>query len=172
MKNKVNECEKEEIEFIKSLSITEKFYKILTEAESLSLSNTIENINMGIKYYTEHFFPEGNIQIQITPYKETGKGEKKTGLDIEVYQNGEKIGLNSLSGGEYDRCLLIVFLSFNNIINNDIIMLDECLSSLNGELVEEIVDILKVNLKDKLILITLHQANTGNFDKVIDIESI
>ena len=34
--------------------------------------------------------------MQLTPYKETSKGDKKSGLDIEIYYNGEKIGIDNL----------------------------------------------------------------------------
>lgn len=169
LKSDIEVCEREEQAYIKSLNVSEKFLKILTEAETISISNTLENINMSIKYYMDHFFPEGNMQMALTPFKENKKGDKQTGLDVEIYYNGEKTDLECLSGGEYDRCLLILFLSFNSMVEGDLIMLDECLSSLNGELVEEIIDILKNTLKGKLVLVTLHQANVGIFDQVLNL---
>lgn len=172
LKERIERSQQEEIEYIKSLNISEKFLKITGNAEALSISNTLTNINNLIKYYINHFFPNGDFDMKLTPYKETVKGDKKSGLDIEIISNGDKIGIDNLSGGEFDRCLLILFLSFNNITNSDIIMLDESLSSLNAELVEEIVDVLKNTIKDKLVLLTLHQANTGIFDYVIDIEKM
>jgi len=170
LKNKINFCIKEEEVFIKSLNTSETFLKILTDSETVAISNTVDNINYNIKQYTELFFTD--FQMQLTPYKETVKGDKKTGIDIEIYQNGEKVSIDVLSGGEFDRCLLVIFLAFNNLTNSDLLLLDECLSSLNSEIVEDIVDVIKSNLNDKLVLVTLHQANTGIFDHVVDVEKL
>lgn len=170
LRKKVDFCVKEEEVFIRSLNTAEKFLKILTDSETIAISNTVDNINFHIKQYTDLFFTD--FQMQLTPYKETAKGDKKTGIDIEIYQNGEKVSLDALSGGEFDRCLLVIFLAFNNLTNSNILLLDECLSSLNSELVEDIVDVIKSNLSNKLVLVTLHQANTGIFDHVVDVEKL
>jgi len=172
LKDRILISQEEEKIIIKRLSVSERLLKKINDSEALSITNTLNNINSLINYYINNFFTNNDIQMQLTPYKETSKGDKKSGLDIEIYYNGEKIGIDNLSGGEYDRCLLVLFLSFNSMINSDIILLDESLSSLNGELVEEIIDILKNSLKDKLVLITLHQANTGIFDHMIDVEKL
>ena len=60
-------------------------------------------------------------------------------------------------------------LRFNKISKSNIILLDECLASLHSELVEDIVELIKNKLGDKLVLFTLHQANTGMFDTIVDI---
>jgi len=172
LRERIKINEEKEKKIIKKLSVSERLLKKINDSEALSITNTLNNINSLINYYINNFFTNNDIQMQLTPYKETSKGDKKSGLDIEIYYNGEKIGIDNLSGGEYDRCLLVLFLSFNSMINSDIILLDESLSSLNGELVEEIIDILKNSLKDKLVLITLHQANTGIFDHMIDVEKL
>jgi hypothetical protein len=112
---------KEEEVFIRSLNTAEKFLKILTDSETIAISNTVDNINFHIKQYTDLFFTD--FQMQLTPYKETAKGDKKTGIDIEIYQNGEKVSLDALSGGEFDRCLLVIFLAFNNLTNSNILLL-------------------------------------------------
>jgi DNA repair protein SbcC/Rad50 len=170
LKDDINYYQKEEKALVQSLSTSENFYKLLLDSETISITNTLENINMNIRYYMDSFFPEGNMQMELTPFKANKKGDKQTGLDIEIYYNGDKIGLDNLSGGEFDRCLLILFLSFNSMVPGDLIMLDECLSSVNSELVEDIVEILKTTLKGKLVLVTLHQANIGIFDHVLNLE--
>ena len=85
-------------------------------------------------------------------------------------QEGEQIPIDTLSGGEFDRLALALFLAFNKTSKSNIILLDECLASLHSELVEDIVELIKTKLSDKIVLFTLHQANTGIFDTIIDIE--
>ena len=90
-------------------------------------------------------------------------------IDIQIVKDGETVPLDGLSGGEYDRVSLAFFLAFNKVSKCNIILLDECLASLHPELVEEIVEMIKERMSNKLVMFTLHQANTGIFDDVIDI---
>jgi ABC-type Mn2+/Zn2+ transport system ATPase subunit len=76
-----------------------------------------------------------------------------------------------LSGGEYDRVAFALFLAFYTTTSSgSLLMLDECFSSLHSELVEDIVERLKEKVNNGLILMTLHQANTGFFDVVMNVE--
>ena len=102
--------------------------------------------------------------------QQTSIKNKLQDIDVTIIRDGETIPLDSLSGGEFDRVALALFLAFNKVSKSKLIMLDECLSSLHAELVEDIVDMIKTKLHDKMVLITLHQANTGMFDNIIDIE--
>ena len=143
--------------------------KLINDSESLSLLNIIDNINGELEEYILSFFGEG-VNVKLEAYKEDKSGEKKNCIDIVIIKDGEKVSLDSLSGGEFDRVALGFFLAFNKVAKSDIIMLDECLASLHSELVEDIVEMIKTKLSNKLVLFTLHQANVGMFDNVINIE--
>ena len=155
------------------LSYTEIFYKKILEAESIAISDTIENINYYTNYYLEKFFPNDSITIEIKSYKETKKDIKPT-ICIELGYKGNSFELSShcVSGGEYDRITLSIVLAFNTIFGNDILMLDESIAHLNEELSGDILEVIKENLKDKLIMVVSHQTTTGLFDTIIDVENI
>lgn len=166
--NKLQEYKKEEEDSIRSLSLYEKLYKKISEAESLSLLQTIDRINYYSNFYLEKFFTDNPISIQLLSYKETKKDIKPL-INIEVYYKDMIVGVDTLSGGEYDRVSLSIVLALNTIFGGPILMLDESISSLDADLTSEIIEVLKENLSDKLTIIVSHQISSGMFDRVIDL---
>jgi ABC-type Mn2+/Zn2+ transport system ATPase subunit len=120
----------------------------------------------------EHFF-HSNLTMYLTSTKTTIGGNKKFYTDILfVDKDSNHITIDNLSGGEYDRCALALFLTFNKLSKTPILLLDEALSSLHSESVNDIVDTIKECIQPKTVLITLHQCNTGIFDQVINVENL
>jgi ABC-type transport system involved in cytochrome bd biosynthesis fused ATPase/permease subunit len=77
--------------------------------------------------------------------------------------------LSYLSGGEKDRVNLAFTLAFSELVNNRILLLDECISSLDAETTNVVLENLKEKYRGKLVLLVSHQANIGFFDSVINI---
>ena len=150
----------------RALIVAETVLKKIAEAESETLNSTLAVINSELEDYIDQFFDE-DLTVQLVSFKENKKGDKKSCIDVRITRNGDDISADILSGGEYDRIALAVFLAFNALSKCGLILLDECMSSLHSELVEKIIDFIKVKNSDKLVLVTLHQANTGLFDEVI-----
>jgi len=171
IKTKMDEIINEENLILRGISKAEIFLKKINDAEAISLEQTIEMINSDVTEYVQNFFGD-NFTIFLKNYRENKKGEQKLGIDICVTKDGESIGLESLSGGEYDRVCLAFFLAFNNVSRSNIIMLDESLSSIHAEMVEDIVIFIKERLRNKLVMFTLHQCNTGLFDTMINVEEL
>lgn len=167
---KLRLCKDEETKARKLLAITETFFKKIQEAESIAISQTIDTINYYMNFYLEKFFPDNPITVQICPYKETKKDIKPT-INIEVGYKGFNTELNSLSGGEYDRVTLSIVLALNTIFGSDILMLDESIASLDTDLTNEILEVLKDSLKEKIVIVVAHQIGVGMFDNVINVSS-
>ncbi len=75
--------------------------------------------------------------------------------------------LMSLSGGERDRVNLAIVLALNSLFNSPMLLLDECISSLDYNNFNKVIDALQENMKDKLVLLVCHQAEEGQFDDVL-----
>jgi ABC-type Mn2+/Zn2+ transport system ATPase subunit len=172
MLKQISSVEHEEGLILRGIGKAEMLLRKINDAESIALQNTIDNINMDVEEYITNFFGE-NVSVKLQAFKESNKGKEiKPGINIIIMKDGESVDLDSMSGGEFDRVCLAFFLAFNKVSKSNIIMLDESLSSIHAEMVEDIVMYIKERLKDKLILFTLHQCNTGLFDKMIDVESL
>lgn len=171
VKRRMEDNKHEEDILLRALSTSELLLKKINDAEAYSLQYTIDTINTNLEEFVSHFF-DNNISVRLDSFKEGKDGDKKSSIEVIVHQEGEQIPIDTLSGGEFDRLALALFLSFNKTCKSDIIMLDECLASLHSELVEDIVEMIKTKMGDKLVLFTLHQANTGIFDTVINVKEI
>ncbi len=168
----LSKVKKEEQVLTKNLTTNEVLLNRILQAEVICIEKVIEDINMKTKIYLEKFFDVPPI-IDIASFKVTKKEEKKGSegkpcINIKVNHNGEDCELSNLSGGEYDRCKVSFLLAFSSLTSSPIMMLDESVSSLNEELVTDILDVLKD--QDKLILVISHQAIKGEFEKVIELK--
>ena len=138
----------------------------IAEAESIAIGNMIDNINTRAHIYLECFFPDTPINVRIATFKE-GKSESKPQINIEIDYKGIEYDLNMLSGGEVSRVVLAFTLAFSEIYNSPLILLDESTSSLDQELTGSVVEGIKENFGDKLIILIAHQVVQGVFDKII-----
>jgi exonuclease SbcC len=168
-KDKMDKSKLLEEESKRELSYCDIFLRKIQEAESLSIGRTIDDINFNMNYYLERFFPDNPITVIISPYKETKK-DIKPSINIVVGYKGLETSLDSLSGGEYDRVVLSLLLSLNSMFGSDILMLDESISSLDGELTNEILEVLKETVGEKLVIVVAHQISVGVFDRVVSVD--
>jgi ABC-type cobalamin/Fe3+-siderophores transport system ATPase subunit len=161
-----------EKKLIKKQFQLEEFYNKIILSESISLEQIIDTINILLEEYISVFF-QNDLSMYLTNTTTLLNGDKKYCIDIEIVDKlGNSIGIESLSGGEYDRCALALFLCFNQLSKSPFLLLDECLSSLHAESVEEIIEFIKNMFKNKCIIMTLHQANLALFDQVINISTL
>jgi len=139
-------------------------------SEKKCISDFIESLNDHASIYIEQFFPDEDIKVELKTTQETkSTGKEKVCLNFEVNYRQLIGDLSYLSGGERDRVNLAFTLAFSEIINNRILLLDECISSLDSETTNIVLENIKEKYKGKLVILVSHQANLGFFDKVIDI---
>lgn len=137
-------------------------------SESKLLYKFIDNLNQRVNLHLEAMFSDP-LNVNISCFKETKKGEKPK-IELEIFYKGNETEIGNLSGGEFDRLNMCFLLSFNELSRSNMIILDEALSSLNQELVCDIIEHLKENNnKEKLVIMTLHQSIKGMFDQVINL---
>lgn len=167
-KNKYLENLKLQKESQESLSNYETLHTKIIESESESLNDTINNINYYLKIFLDKLFLDP-ITIELSAYKETKKTLKPC-ISINIFYKEMKCDLNMLSGGEQDRVIVAFILALNEIYGHSLLLLDEALASLDSELVETILGILKEVSKNKLVMIVAHQTGEGLFDKIINVK--
>lgn len=139
-------------------------------SEQKCISDFISSLNDHASIYIEQFFPDEDIKVELKTTQETKTtGKEKVALNFELTYRQISGDLSYLSGGERDRVNLAFTLAFSEIINNRILLLDECISSLDAETTNIVLENLKEKYKGKLVILVSHQANLGFFDKVIEI---
>ena len=145
------------------------FREKILEAESIAVTNMINTINTHAQFYLDHFFPEEPISIQLVAFKET-KDVSKPQINLAIDYKGIEHDLTMLSGGELSRVILAFTLALAEIHDTPFVMLDESTSSLDQDLTGTVVDGLKENFGNKLVLIIAHQVVQGVFDKVVSLK--
>ena len=140
-------------------------------AEQQCISDFIDSLNQHATSYLSDFFPDDDIQVELTTLQEgKSSGKEKVAIHFQVTYREMTGDLSFLSGGERDRVNLAFTLAFSELVDNRILMLDECISSLDSETTNVVLEQIREKYKGKLVLIVSHQANLGFFDHVIEID--
>jgi DNA repair exonuclease SbcCD ATPase subunit len=148
------------------------FRQKIIDSESETLASIINTLNSYAADYLNAFFPENPIIVEILPYKETAKrggSTRKSQITTRVEYRGAETDITSLSSGERDRVILAFSLAVNQLQNGQIVMLDECTSSLDAETSNVVFSKIRENLNDRCVLIVAHQIVQGIFDDVLEI---
>lgn len=139
------------------------------EVECKQLQDTVDTINSVLCDILPLFFSEPiTMVLQLYKLLKTKK-QVKPGLNISIkYKGVEYDNINQLSGGEGDRISLALVLSLNSVSNSPVILLDECISSLDGPIKESCVEAMKT-LEGKTIICVDHEGVEGFYDNTIKV---
>lgn len=167
---KITESEEKKVAMIDRLRCLVKLRDHIKQAEQQSLAEFIDALNRHAAIYIEDFFPDDDITVELKTVQE-GKstGKEKVTLHFDVQYREMNGDLSFLSGGEKDRVNLAFTLAFSELVENRILLLDECISSLDAETSNVVLGQLKEKYKGKLVIVVSHQANLGFFDDIINL---
>lgn len=144
--------------------------KHLKDAEHLSLDKTISGINYEAQQYLDNMFEEPiKITLQTFRQLKTTKSVKSQINTTIEYRGYEYDSIDQISGGEQDRVSLAYTVALSSMYQSPLLLLDECLSSLNRELNTHILMHMKQLAATRLVLVVSHEAERGLFDKIIHI---
>lgn len=163
-----NLTEKEEKDRKKYAAATLLKDKIL-EAESLAILNIINSINIHSQEYLDIFFPVDPIVVRLLPFKTTKKKTTKPQINLEIDYKGMEADINMLSGGELARVVLAYTLALSEIFNTPLIMLDESTASLDQEMTSIVMEGIRKNFANKLVIVIAHQVISADFDRQISL---
>lgn len=172
MTNEMESLKKDEIFLKEEIKIANLLKEKIVQAESLAIGHFIDTLSFHVNTYLERFFKEDPVFVNIQNCKETVSKKSssiKHGIHITVEIKGNECNLEHLSGGERDRIALAFTLALSEMFQNKILLLDECISSLDNETSAHVVNGLKDNYKNNLVVVVAHQVNEGLFDNVIKV---
>ena len=110
-----------------------------------------------------------DISIQLGMFKKMkGKSELKPQFNMKVFLKGNEYdNLHFLSGGEKDRISIALTLTLSTLLNTPIIMFDESMSSLDEEMRERCLELIKKYAGDKILINICHSTVEGYYDTII-----
>lgn len=142
---------------------SKKFREAIQTAELLSIQSLIDEINTHLNQHLTLFFPDTPLTIDVCLFKSNEKTKSiKNQVNLQIGYHGNMVDLSTLSGGEKDRVNLAFTLALAEIFNLPLLMLDETLSSLDQQAIENVLE--HIQKEHRLIIIVAHQASSGLFD--------
>ena len=174
---------KEEEEAIKEkmegLNLLSELQSDVETVESNVLQECVERVSRMTNQFLENAF-DNPIMVSLVTEKESKTGKsKKHGVGMSIKSGKPGSGnslverpLDGFSGGETDR----ISLGFSNAITTfspfPMLMLDECISSLDTEMKDKVIRALRqqAKLTNKAVVLVCHDAVDGLFDHVCEVE--
>lgn len=142
------------------------------KVEYQQLDDTVNVINVVLEETLEKLFDEP-IQATMSMFKtlKTG-GRVKPEVNLNIlYRGVEYDSVSQMSGGEGDRVSLAVIMALGMVSNAKLLLLDECLSSLNSELREAAVKMIrKYNTTARTVVMVDHESVEGLYGKVVRVK--
>lgn len=150
------------------IKLCQKIIKIIQYSENESFTQFINYFNILTNEILAILFD--NCYIKIKAFKENDKTKSiKAQLDFNIFIDGNKYdNWHILSGGEKDRVSIAMTLAFNYLKANKILLLDECMASLDVENRAKCLKAIKKYAKDKIVINICHETVEGFYDEIID----
>lgn len=137
--------------------------KKISEAEIITIENIIHTINTNVQTYLDEFFEHEPLYASIVQVEKSSK----TQMMLDIQYKGHSVDVSNLSGGERDRVILAFTMTIADMGMTPVLLLDECVSSLDQENANNVFECIKTQCKDKLVILVAHQIVTGMFDQII-----
>lgn len=143
---------------------------MIAEVATSAMDSVVNSINETANAILRDLFDEG-IRVQLATHKVLKTKDKtKLQVNLQIRHKGTEYDSPShLSGGEQDRISLALTLALAKANGTPFILLDECMASLNAELREKSLKVLRHHFTNKTILHICHEIVNGNHDSTIEV---
>jgi len=167
LENQYNKEEVKHIQANKEIKICQKIIRLIQHSENESFVHFINYFNTLTNEILSILFD--NCYIKIKAFKENDKTKSiKAQLDFNIFLDGNKYdNWHVLSGGEKDRLSIAMTLAFNYLKANKILLLDECMASLDVDNRAKCLRAIKKYAKDKIVVNICHETIEGFYDEII-----
>lgn len=138
--------------------------------ESQQLQSTVDCINQSVQSVCESLYDSPlNISLQLFKTIKSTKDVKPI-VNFTITNKGATYdNVDDISGGEGDRASLAITLALKRLSSCPLIMLDECVVSVDTNIIETTIKTIRHNTNDT-VLLTFPDFIEGLFDHVINVE--
>jgi DNA repair exonuclease SbcCD ATPase subunit len=172
-----NKLEKEKTdleELYTYLTNLQRLRTIALEVEGHALQETIDSINNVLSDIASALFEKDReMSIRLSAFKQLKTKDRiKPMINLGIkYGNGEYDNVNQLSGGEGDRISLAITLALSRLNTCPLLLLDECMASLDADLKEVCLGAIRDALGGtKTVIIINHEGTEGHYDNVVQLD--
>lgn len=149
----------------------EKIKILAFQARTQTLQQFVDNLNISInKILSELFEDEILVKLQLEKQNKSNDKVRSVVNFLIEYRGYQFDSPMSLSGGERDRLSLALMIALASVCGSKIVLLDECLSSLNEELRLVCIQTLNKYLPGKTVINVCHSVTQGFHDETVNIK--
>lgn len=141
----------------------------IKEAKVKAMQIVLDSVNTSASHYLSKLLDD-DVSISVEGWVTTQKGVEKPSMNI-VARRGDVVRKNAfgLGGGICQRCELAFLLAVNDISKGRLLLLDECFCWVDQDSHMEMMHRLKELCSDRLVIVVSHEANSGEFDHVVEV---
>jgi DNA repair exonuclease SbcCD ATPase subunit len=169
----------QEIELEKKLKKINKYIKheehlnvikvVIYDVSTGAMNEVIDSLNTVTNKILAQLF-EDVIYVELDTHKNLKGGGEKMQVNLKIiYDDFVYNDIYQLSGGELNRVSFALTLAVTKMTGSKILLLDECMSSLNEELREKCLDVLNEYFEGVTVIHICHEIVKGSHDEVIEL---
>ena len=146
-----------------------KIREVVSEGINKVMEDQMDSFNSLLNKVLDDLYD--NISVKVKMFKKIkSRNVYKPQFDLSINLNGKKYNTyHILSPGEKDRVSMALTIAMNKIMGSKIIILDECMSSMDGELRVKAIESIRKHLSDKIVINVCHGMITGYYDYIKDL---
>lgn len=169
---RLEELESKVVNTEMDLKVLETLYEKIKKLSIEPMERIIEVINNRLNEHLDTLFTETPIRVILSLFRQSTGSKRdsflKIVVNLQVYHGENNYpNINHLSGGEADRVSLALTLTLAEIFGSPILLLDECMASLDSELREACLGIIKGLSGNKITVIDVcHETVDGYYCNV------
>jgi ABC-type Fe3+/spermidine/putrescine transport system ATPase subunit len=169
-KNAVHLAVKDEQIAFKKSTIAAEAARVIADAAREAVSDTVAQISSNTNAILAELFKNGNpMRVSFELSKRGGSPTANSVYISIAYKGTIYDGPKFLSGGETDRLSLALTIAISSVSRSPLILLDECMASLDDELRERCFHTIRKFLPHKTVINICHSIASGHHDEVLSL---
>lgn len=169
--NLYNQYKQEYDKCLYKISQKEFLYKHIENQSKVLLQRKLDDVNYYLSLILNKLF-NNDIEIKISSTHQLKDNSEKFQISFDVIYKGNKISkLERLSGGEENIVSLALLLSFSRLNCSKILMIDEVMASLDNEMREKCLNVIKEWTVDKFVINVCHELSNIYQDNIIELKN-
>lgn len=153
-------------EITNELEETVKIKEVVLEGINKILESQMNTFNLMLNDILSDLYEDISVKVKMFKKIKSRKVYKPQ-FDLSITLNGKVYDtFHDMSYGEKDRVSMAMTIAMNKIMNSKIIILDECMSSMDEALRVKAIESIRKHLSDKIVLNVCHGMVSGYYDQV------
>lgn len=168
---KLQSTDEHRVQYVNYQQSLMRIRDLIIEVSTTAMETIVSSINITVNEILQHLFRrEIKVILSTTKYVES-KDANKLEVNFEVYyRNNTFKKIDELSDGEQDRISFALMLALSIRTSSPLLLLDECMASIDGYHRERCLKALRVYARNKIVIHVCHEVVEGSHDHIVTVD--